>query len=255
MIGFFRKIRKQLADDNKPLKYMRYAIGEIVLVVIGILIALSINNWNQEKNDTKLSRDYLYRIQRDIVQDAVSFKEIIKYNDSLRNEIKELLVLIYGEMDNVEQVIRLCSTYDLALNQVFSPDDNTYRGMISSGALTLIKNVDLREAIAELYSEYDQKRSIFKSNQDWMDGIAIIVDTKTDLIKFSKDINDIYTQPKMFNEKDFAFLKNTEDEKFKIIVRGISATAWNQKVSNGYYKELINKGHEVLNLIEAELNE
>jgi hypothetical protein len=39
MIGFFRKIRKQLADDNKPMKYARYAIGEIVLVVIGILVA------------------------------------------------------------------------------------------------------------------------------------------------------------------------------------------------------------------------
>lgn len=47
MINFFRKIRKQLADDKKPLKYMRYAIGEIVLVVIGILIALQINNWNE----------------------------------------------------------------------------------------------------------------------------------------------------------------------------------------------------------------
>jgi len=44
MIGFFRRIRKKLADENKPMKYMRYAIGEIVLVVIGILIALSINN-------------------------------------------------------------------------------------------------------------------------------------------------------------------------------------------------------------------
>jgi len=44
MIPIFRKIRKQMADDNKPIKYMRYAIGEIVLVVIGILIALSINN-------------------------------------------------------------------------------------------------------------------------------------------------------------------------------------------------------------------
>ena len=253
MINFFRKIRKQLADDNKPLKYMRYAIGEIVLVVIGILIALSINNWNQEKNDNKLSRDYLYRIQRDIIQDTVSFNEIIKYNDSLRNEIKELLVFVYSEIDNVEQVVHLCSTYDLALNQIFSPDDNTYRGMISSGALTLIKNLDLREAIAKLYSEYDLKRSLFKSNKDWMDGIAIIVDTKTDLLKFSKDINDIYKQPKMLNEKDFAFLNNPEDEKFKIVVRGISATAWNQKVSNEYYKELINNGQEVLDLIEEEL--
>jgi hypothetical protein len=48
MIGFFRKIRKKFADDNKPLKYARYAIGEIVLVVIGILIALQINNWNED---------------------------------------------------------------------------------------------------------------------------------------------------------------------------------------------------------------
>lgn len=50
MLNFFRKTRKQLAEDNKPLKYMRYAIGEIVLVVIGILIALGINNWNEDKN-------------------------------------------------------------------------------------------------------------------------------------------------------------------------------------------------------------
>ena len=55
MINFFRKTRKKLADDNKPLKYMRYAIGEIVLVVIGILIALSINTWNeQRKNKIKI---------------------------------------------------------------------------------------------------------------------------------------------------------------------------------------------------------
>ena len=55
MIPFFRKIRNppageagKMADDNKPLKYIRYAIGEIVLVVIGILIALAINNWKKE---------------------------------------------------------------------------------------------------------------------------------------------------------------------------------------------------------------
>jgi len=50
MINFFHKVRKQLADDNKPLKYMRYAIGEIILVVFGILIALQFNNWNEDRN-------------------------------------------------------------------------------------------------------------------------------------------------------------------------------------------------------------
>ena len=59
MINFFRKTRKKLADDNKPLKYMRYAIGEILLVVIGILIALSINNWNENRKDIDLEKEVL----------------------------------------------------------------------------------------------------------------------------------------------------------------------------------------------------
>jgi hypothetical protein len=53
MIPFFRRIRKTLADDNKPIKYFRYAIGEIVLVVIGILIALQINNANENRKDKR----------------------------------------------------------------------------------------------------------------------------------------------------------------------------------------------------------
>jgi hypothetical protein len=60
MIPFFRKIRKKMADDNKPLKYMRYAIGEILLVIIGILIALYINNKNEiAKNEDKFLSNLL----------------------------------------------------------------------------------------------------------------------------------------------------------------------------------------------------
>ncbi len=62
MINFFRRIRKKLADDNKPWKYTRYAIGEIFLVVVGILIALQINNWNENR---KL-KQFEYSILRDI---------------------------------------------------------------------------------------------------------------------------------------------------------------------------------------------
>jgi len=66
MINFFRKIRKQLADDNKPLKYARYAIGEIVLVVVGILIALSINNWNENNKNIEVRRNYYHQILKDL---------------------------------------------------------------------------------------------------------------------------------------------------------------------------------------------
>ena len=56
MINFFRKIRKKYANDNRPIKYFRYAIGEIVLVVIGILIALQVNNWNVNRLNLKIEK-------------------------------------------------------------------------------------------------------------------------------------------------------------------------------------------------------
>jgi len=77
MINFFRKIRKQLADDNKPLKYMRYAIGEIVLVVIGILIALSINNWNEQQKRDVLEKEYYCRLKEDVRQDEEKIESVI----------------------------------------------------------------------------------------------------------------------------------------------------------------------------------
>ena len=83
MIPFFRKIRKTLADDNKPIKYLRYAIGEIVLVVIGILIALSINNWNEARKERLEEREILSDLQLDIRVDI----EKINYQLDFKKEM------------------------------------------------------------------------------------------------------------------------------------------------------------------------
>ncbi len=56
MIRFFRNIRQKLAAENKVMAYLRYAIGEILLVVIGILIALQINNWNEHRKENQKSK-------------------------------------------------------------------------------------------------------------------------------------------------------------------------------------------------------
>lgn len=68
MIKFFRKIRRQLLAKNKFSKYLLYAIGEIVLVVIGILIALQINNWNQSKQESNKEKVYLRNVEADLKQ-------------------------------------------------------------------------------------------------------------------------------------------------------------------------------------------
>ena len=78
MVPFFRKIRKKMADDNRPLKYARYAIGEIVLVVIGILIALQINTWNEGRKSKKATMVYMDRSIDDLKSDTIMLSDHIQ---------------------------------------------------------------------------------------------------------------------------------------------------------------------------------
>lgn len=71
MIKFFRKIRQKLLSEGKTGKYLQYAIGEIVLVVIGILIALQINNWNEGRKEFRKSKALLQEFKRDLARDTV----------------------------------------------------------------------------------------------------------------------------------------------------------------------------------------
>ena len=90
MIKFFRKIRQNLLMENKTSKYFKYAIGEIVLVVIGILIALQINNWNEERKGLIKEKETLYKFFQDLKSDStyyqINFKRILSI-DSLHKEL------------------------------------------------------------------------------------------------------------------------------------------------------------------------
>jgi len=91
MIPFFRRIRKQLAERNRPIQYLRYAIGEIVLVVIGILIALQINNWNQERNQRQKEKKILIELKRDLVSNDSILQHQIEWQQTITDEITSLI--------------------------------------------------------------------------------------------------------------------------------------------------------------------
>ncbi|WP_445386465.1 DUF6090 family protein [Robiginitalea sp. IMCC44478] len=71
MLRFFRHIRQRLLTDNKISKYLLYAVGEILLVVIGILIALQVNSWNEAKQEERLAREYLNSLKSDLIKDKI----------------------------------------------------------------------------------------------------------------------------------------------------------------------------------------
>lgn len=78
MIKFFRRLRQQLLTENKIGKYLMYASGEIILVVIGIIIALQLNNWNEGRKEIARSKNYLTEIVKDLESDTLTFNFAIK---------------------------------------------------------------------------------------------------------------------------------------------------------------------------------
>jgi hypothetical protein len=93
MVNFFRKTRKKLAEDKKPLKYMRYAIGEIVLVVVGILIALQINNWNEARSQKNQLQQYLGTLTKELSDDKERLRSCIGTSSFRVHSAQRLLEL------------------------------------------------------------------------------------------------------------------------------------------------------------------
>ena len=91
MIKFFRKIRYNLMSENKTGKYFKYAIGEIILVVIGILIALQINNWNENRLQQKQLLSVYKRILTDIDNDIKELTATLKIHDSMEYVFKRVI--------------------------------------------------------------------------------------------------------------------------------------------------------------------
>jgi len=148
MIPIFRKLRKQLAEDNKPLKYFRYAAGEIVLVVIGILIALQINNWNEARKTRLIEKKTLKEIYGNLNIDLVELQSDIDVMDSIDLAGQEAIEYIQNH-DTPSPSFGY-KVYVTSVNPHFNPVRSGY-SLLNSKGLDIISNDSLRGLISRLY--------------------------------------------------------------------------------------------------------
>jgi len=153
MIKFFRKIRQNLVSENKFSKYLLYAIGEIVLVVIGILIALQINNLNEQSKKEALRKNYVNSLKKDLESDIVLLeKQITQFELELKihKSLSERLSASNATFDTIRKIAR----YEFL--PFFSPSNNlnlsTYNALISTGNLDLLQP-DIREKVQKHNAE------------------------------------------------------------------------------------------------------
>lgn len=156
MIKFFRKIRQKTLTENKFGKYLTYAIGEIVLVVIGILIALQINNWNQSKQNVKQEEQILTQL----LEEYESNLNQINSKIFIRNEIlaSSIKLLDYRNLNvsliNIDSLDRNLSR--TITRPTFDPELSVSNELTNSGKLYLISNSELRKKISAFPSSLSE---------------------------------------------------------------------------------------------------
>jgi len=172
-----------MLTENKFSKYFLYAIGEIVLVVIGILIALSINNWNENQKAKGTELYVLAEILNNLKEDALLIKGIIAKREEANTSAKNMLVYLKQDTVNVEVLSQDFLNY-LSFERYF-PINNAYEILKSKGLK--LSNNKLTTRISRYY-DYEQNRVNF-SIKDIEDAILVILNDKNSIIRFVNTFN------------------------------------------------------------------
>jgi hypothetical protein len=152
MIKFLRKIRQQLLTENRIGKYLLYALGEIVLVMIGILLALQVSDWNEHRKNQIEQYFLLNKLESDIQSDVAEISmKISRGEHSIANFIFCLEVLSRKkEVSRSEFMTRLGSI--LGIN-FFDQNTTTFDNLVSSGKIELIEDQELLDSLVAYYNK------------------------------------------------------------------------------------------------------
>ena len=253
MIRFFRKIRQKLLLENKLGKYSLYAIGEILLVVIGILIALQINNQNDLRKERIKEIHYLANIKTDLEINLREMDRYLEYRTDSIAAANRVLEHFEGKPITDYSAFNVDGVHIYEWER-FWQHDNTFQELVNSGNLALISNETIKTSLLDIELLY----KIMKSEED-----HYRFDTETALYKPLYELMDLspmvanyeyqVTNGESGKDVDLSgdyysgFLKNT------IIKNGFVMTVLELSKLNGQMREIQQRTDALISLIDEEI--
>jgi hypothetical protein len=166
MIKFFRKIRHRLLSKNKFRKYLMYAIGEIILVVIGILIALQFNTWQIEEKDRKIEKTLLENIKKDLESDIHEFRNVREFKISQNKSGLRLLDYIIDTSKPLEDTLQFINDFQLIVYFIVPSSNRTsFDIATSTGYLNNITNNSLTNDLSNYYNNIGLEQHVTETKR------------------------------------------------------------------------------------------
>ena len=253
MIRFFRKIRRQLLLENKLSRYLLYAVGEILLVVLGILIALQINNQNDLRKERLKEIHYLENIKTDL---NINILEMDRYLE-IRTETIEAAkrIIEHFEGEPITDFSAFNADGVRIYNwQKFWQTNSTFQELVNSGNLALISNDTIKKSLFDIESIYkkmkseedhyrfDTEKLIYEPLYELMDLHPLVSNFEYHASNGSSG-KDVTLSAEYFSD----YLKNTK------VKNGFVMTVLEFGIMNGQMREMKRMTEELILLINEEI--
>lgn len=201
MIKFFRKVRQRLLSENKFTKYLLYAFGEIILVVIGILLALQINNWNDQRKQEQKEKFILKDLHQEFVANKILLDSVIfKHKKSFRSAeyLKSRLPL---HLNNINMDSLSYHLFNLGWTYTYNPSTGITNSLLNNSTIEIISNDELRQLLLgwnDVLSDYQEEE--FRASNNYN---AHLKPYEKQHFKYSLDYKELLTDPRI----DLGFLE------------------------------------------------
>jgi len=209
MINFLRRIRQNLVSENKLSIYIIYALGEVVLVVFGILIAFQIDNWNEQKKSISTQKASVGKLKLDLIADIERFNDLDSIYDLWKTQVDFILSeILTGSRDklngNEEYTIGRSSVYYVTLKKTM------YTEMINTGIFYQFNNRELESSIGEYYeiAEFE----LTKLNRDNQNLNDYLLDRSS---WEQKNISFRLLRGRFIDDMDWSWLQDPNSKEFK----------------------------------------
>lgn len=235
---FFRKFRQLLLSENKISKYLLYAVGEIILVVVGILIALQIGQWTRESENRELELTILKEIESNLNDDLIQIQGDI----SLMQEMDKACVKLENDIENKSSLTSDFSDNASLLRVMphYQPNRSGYDLLVSKG-ISMVSNDNLRNSIS---THYENLLTYYKRYEDerFMFHINISEPRLLEYFSFEFDLKNKYYWVANISLDDYD--KMLGDESFAKVLKAIESEN----------KQVLSRANRVAHSIEKQLN-
>lgn len=235
MIKFFRNIRRKIMGLNNTGTYVKYAVGEIVLVVLGILIALEINNWNNSRLDNDAELNFYLNFKEQLDEDRNEIEGNILYNTKYMSQF-EYAVQIIEENDRTRIDTLSKISMNLTKYSDVSRQSNIYETLVNSGEIQLLNSAEIKEKIRSLEEIYIYINKMEEIHRD------VILDEVAGSIRMNFKLNALEVL-----QMDTIF--SVQYQNLIVMIIGI------MKEKDEVYNKSLRGIQDILTSIDAEINE